>query len=871
MVLLLLLLLLDPLLSMAEGVSRLTLVRPFAPRDHAKLPASFDKWNTELPCDTGAVGTTVETDLILCYSQSLGKDSAASDSVQTILNAFAQSSDAWHSCFANVFAVSAELLPSQDAYITTSTTGGNTASGPNFQFIRIAENLRNGTWGRGAYDVFMVMEMDTRPVRSRWLDGMIEDLDANAPFVVYGSNYRGSRWDHFFATLAPSLRYHINGNALYNYTSPHFSTLLANVSAEAKLGHHEVAYDLLMAEYILEHRQVDWDLFELYKPAATFISNYVGMILVPNFVGDEYLIHGGQMGRELDPTDTSIALVVSDWGNQAELAGLLDALRTGYHPFREVIVFWPSPGSNASAEDIHVDGDKIGTFTLQYIQRGGAASMDWCNAQVQSDWVAYTNIYFSVRQPTRLVQSADGRPMVHYLSPQQCSQFPECQASRERASRFAGSFGGSAYEGHFDLHQMVFRSDTRTAFCAAWEDWYGSEDRGCDPILGPTADDYMAWLGSNGGVEEMYALYDRSVYDAPGFAVQRQAPPVDNRPCSLYTAVQRNDLLNNFTNCSLLVTEAECTAAGALDCVWRASVGSCYEHIDITPPLTVQVRGAGVCGQELVVGNAITKPVSVDIQVSDELDTDMQEAFTLLAADTRVVPVKFASRSTQGRVTVTGTGPLKTWRKTVAVSGCPSPAPVAAEVVAVDACGGSVRFSAPKLRVTNQIDKAVNVAVTVSAELDGAGAADAIALGAGESTVIPMKFVGDSASGHVTVAARPEAWTGEWWSTVVAVSQVDLRPLLFYTNMYYTDDEIFVTDQRAWQLRVAVSNRLRFTFPSAAAGLIPDGVVPALEADPDEPGFYRAKDTHAGHHVTVKKSLIPLLNNANMQVTISGT
>ena len=248
----------------------------------------------------------------------------------------------------------------------------------------------------------------------------------------------------------------------------------------------------------------------------------------------------------------------------------------------------------------------------------------------------------------------------------------------------------------------------------------------------------------------------------------------------------------------------------------------------------------------------------------------MQEAFTLPAADTRVVPVKFASRSTQGRVTVTGTGPLKTWRKTVAVAGCPSPAPVAAEVVPADACGGSVQFSAPNVWVTNQIDKAVDVAVTVSAELDGAGAAAAIALGAGERAVVPVTFVGDSASGHVTVAARPAAWTGEWWSTVVAVARVDLRPLLFYTNMYYTDDEIFVTDQRAWQLRVAVGNRLRFTFPGAAADLIPDGVVPALEADPDHPGFYRAKDPHAGYHVTVKKSLIPLLDNADMRVAISG-
>ena len=574
------LLLLHVLPLWTESIQRLAIVRPFAAKDYSRLPRSFDAWNTRLPCSTGDAASTVEVDLYLCYSLSWDFDPAAQAMVHDVVAAFASRSDPWHSCFSQVYAVTADLLPSEDRYITGSGSGNDTAQGPNLQFIRIAQNFVRGTWGHGAYDSFMLMEMDTVPVRRGWLAAMIEELDANAPYAVYGSNYRGSRWDAFYPDMTLPMRYHINGNAVYNTTSPAFWALLANVTAQATTLASARAYDILMAETVLQDQPalpsalptvtpeaiVYPPLRDLYKPTAAFISNYVHMTMVPKFFGQEYLVHGVNLGLEWDPGADPIALVVSDWGDDADLAPLLDSLRTGDHPFREVVVLRPAaalPAVRQVRAPVTVNGTHVADLMVRYQARTDEAYNDWCVANVTSAWLAYTNIYFTLRSPARLVRAADGRPMLHYLSNTSCAEHASCTASLARAAAFAGP----GLAGHFDTHETVFRSDKRRAFCAEWRAWYADHAPACDPVLGPTADDYMAWLGRAGEAAALYAVYDKHRTDVPSFTVRREVPPVDPRPCSLYNDTHREALLANSTGCAQFATQAACAGTICRRCM----------------------------------------------------------------------------------------------------------------------------------------------------------------------------------------------------------------------------------------------------------------------------------------------------------------
>ena len=218
-----------PLLP-TQALQRLAIVRPFAPKDQSQLLTSFDLWNMYLPCSTGDAAPKVEVDLYLCFSQTMSSNPTAEATVQALVTEFHAQSQPWHSCFDNVYGVSTRLLPSEDRYITSADNGTRSAQGPNLQFLRIVQNLLAGTWDRSGYDTLVLMEMDTKPIRRGWLSATLEELDRNAPFVVYGSNYRGSRWDAFYADMSLPVRHHINGNAAYNLTSPDLLTLLDRFS-----------------------------------------------------------------------------------------------------------------------------------------------------------------------------------------------------------------------------------------------------------------------------------------------------------------------------------------------------------------------------------------------------------------------------------------------------------------------------------------------------------------------------------------------------------------------------------------------------------------------------------------------------------------
>ena len=79
----------------------------------------------------------------------------------------------------------------------------------------------------------MIMEADNQPQRNGWLNSVLQDVQAQTPFALLGSKYKGQSWDQFKDVMPTSLKEHINGNAVYNLTHPLFNNLVDELKREA--------------------------------------------------------------------------------------------------------------------------------------------------------------------------------------------------------------------------------------------------------------------------------------------------------------------------------------------------------------------------------------------------------------------------------------------------------------------------------------------------------------------------------------------------------------------------------------------------------------------------------------------------------------
>lgn len=82
-------------------------------------------------------------------------------------------------------------------------------SGPNVQFFRGLERLQTPEGGFA-----LVVETDTRPIRAGWVTAARQEAARHPDAWVIGSTYRGPE-----RTLAPSIRHHLNGNAIYSLSA----------------------------------------------------------------------------------------------------------------------------------------------------------------------------------------------------------------------------------------------------------------------------------------------------------------------------------------------------------------------------------------------------------------------------------------------------------------------------------------------------------------------------------------------------------------------------------------------------------------------------------------------------------------------------
>jgi hypothetical protein len=149
----------------------IAIARPFSLGDAAKLLESFDVWDTYAPCQHP---TVFQVDLVLVFSQTLAASSLAQTVMEQVQQRFVTTSG-WNQCIDRVVGFGVDLDPKDDIYrLKEQDTNVMWVNGPNRQFERTVRHLQSSTWTD--YELMYLMEMDSVPVRSFWLDALLSEI-----------------------------------------------------------------------------------------------------------------------------------------------------------------------------------------------------------------------------------------------------------------------------------------------------------------------------------------------------------------------------------------------------------------------------------------------------------------------------------------------------------------------------------------------------------------------------------------------------------------------------------------------------------------------------------------------------------------------
>ena len=113
----------------------------------------------------------------------------------------------WANCFDSIYAIEANIPAELDNYIPPMQEYlYNWVNGPNRQFeagkfhtriLEVTTNetlipyfvgfriIQSGEWGD--YDGFYLMEGDSTPIKSYWLDTLLSEIEVNRPFAIMGA------------------------------------------------------------------------------------------------------------------------------------------------------------------------------------------------------------------------------------------------------------------------------------------------------------------------------------------------------------------------------------------------------------------------------------------------------------------------------------------------------------------------------------------------------------------------------------------------------------------------------------------------------------------------------------------------------------
>jgi len=609
-----------------EARTRLAIVRPFCAFDAETLPATFESWNSFAPCKSSSYAVDDDlyeaasgssksrvVDLFLFYSQTYLDSEEAVKSVESVIKEFHERGG-WSQCFDNVYAIEAKIPADLDLYIPSAQHElFNWVNGPNRQFEAAYRIIQSGEWGH--YDGFYLMEGDSVPVKSFWLDIIIETIEANRPFAILGAKYNGDKWDPFFTKIPFSLIHHINGNAIYNTSHPFLDLLVGQLEIEAPSPYNSFPYDYRMSQILVEgilHHIPEiapkillnddgdnytvsnntemfsrwWDMHKDDMPfkETPVIQNFAATNIVPRHIGPEYIIHGAKLYSHWDPMKVSITLVISEWYKQRSNV-LLSKIDKTDHPFSKIVIMLP-PSVDAS--------DKYNMTSMKVINqhRNAPDYMDLCDVNVDTEWFMITNAYHQVAYHTdTMFTQASFKPVIPFtpVTYEFCLKFPYCKAGVDLAQRFNHNHNLAVED--FD---MVFNTHHRNLFCEEWKRRYGDEgerlyDKKTSKVKmkmpevgpkGPTGTSMIAYLIAN-GKDTMYKFTDRSLYGArPAFIkvltdeekLDAMSPDELTKHIGILTS--KDDVESNRTcNCNFY-NRNECDHHNDF-CTWRNFFNKC--------------------------------------------------------------------------------------------------------------------------------------------------------------------------------------------------------------------------------------------------------------------------------------------------------
>lgn len=229
--------------------------------------------------------------------------------------------------FATDFRFTHAEIPTEMDHYNPDARDSDWVAGPNEQFYQLMNGSRTA---EGTSHLFM-MEPDTRPVVSGWLNHLVKVVEDSEPFWIRGSAFRpacAQRKTSFVNAaedchqLGPEIADHINGNALYHIGDPKFVAFLDQVRASAFA---KWPFDLAWMRYIRSP--------EKEGLRRSILKNIVYTDMIQNlgaapFNLDElkaehpwtYFVHSDNDGRSVDAaaveergaTDVDVALLVNN-------------------------------------------------------------------------------------------------------------------------------------------------------------------------------------------------------------------------------------------------------------------------------------------------------------------------------------------------------------------------------------------------------------------------------------------------------------------------------------------------------------------------------------------------------------------------------
>jgi hypothetical protein len=193
--------------NLKEPTTRLAVLRPFCAFDAEALPTTFAAWQTLAPCKAAVsdigdeevdlddlnnteakyrpIAADAAADLFLFYSQTFNDSPEAVVAVDEIIKVFNEPGG-WSECFDNIYAAEANIPAELDLYIPSAQMDlYNWVNGPNRQYEAAFRIIQSGEWGD--YDGFYLMEGDSIPVKTHWLDRLYETIESNRPFAILGA------------------------------------------------------------------------------------------------------------------------------------------------------------------------------------------------------------------------------------------------------------------------------------------------------------------------------------------------------------------------------------------------------------------------------------------------------------------------------------------------------------------------------------------------------------------------------------------------------------------------------------------------------------------------------------------------------------